>query len=70
MNNTNSDNTPRFSITTQGLYFHNTIDTLRYIITGPDVGLTLAVQKYVLQPKHLIIKLRKAIIRLQHSVTE
>lgn len=45
MNDTNNDNKTRFSITIQGLYFHNTIDKLRYLTTGPDVGLMLAVEK-------------------------
>jgi hypothetical protein len=45
MNDTNNDNKTRFSITTQGLYFHNRIDTLRHLTTSPDIGLRLAVQK-------------------------
>jgi hypothetical protein len=69
MNDTNNDNKTRFSITTQGLYFHNRIDKLRNLTTGPEVGNRLAVKKYVLQPKPLILKLRKATIRLQNSVT-
>jgi hypothetical protein len=45
VNDTINDDVPRFPITTPGLHFHNTTDTLRYLTTGSEVGLSQAVQK-------------------------
>ena len=45
MYDTNNDDVTRFPITTLCLHFHNTIDTLRYLTEGPEVGLSHGVQK-------------------------
>ena len=45
VNDTNNDVT-RFPITNLGPHFHYTIDTLKYLTTGPEVGLLHGVQRY------------------------
>jgi len=44
MNDTNNDDIFRFPIVRLGLYFHNTINKLRYLTAVPEVGLSQAVQ--------------------------
>ena len=45
MNDTNNDDIAIFPITTLGLRFHNTVDRLRFLTTGPEFGLSQGVQK-------------------------
>jgi len=45
VNDKNNDDVSRFPITTQALYFHNTIDRIRYLTGVVEVGLSQAVQK-------------------------
>jgi len=45
LNDTNNDDVSKFPITRLGLYFHNTIDTIRCLTAGPEFGLSQAVQK-------------------------
>ena len=45
MNDTNNDDISRFPLSRLGLYFHNTINTLRYLTLGPEIGASHGVQK-------------------------
>jgi len=46
VNDTNNDDVTGFPITNLGPHFHYTIDTLKYLTTGPEVGLSHGVQRY------------------------
>ena len=45
MNDINNDDVKRFPITKIGLHFHNRLDMLKYLTTGPEVRLSHGVQK-------------------------
>ena len=45
MSDTNINAIYRFQITTLGLYFHNTINKLRYPTAGLEVGISQVVQE-------------------------
>jgi hypothetical protein len=69
VNDTNNDDITRFPIPTLDLYIHNTIDTLRYLTAGPEIGMLQAVQKVHFEAQILISNLGKDTIRLQQSVS-
>jgi hypothetical protein len=45
VNDTNNDDISCYQITRLGLYFHNTVETLRYLTMGPEGGLSQGAQK-------------------------
>jgi hypothetical protein len=47
VNDKNNEDIPRFPISTPGLYFHSTIDMLKYLTEGSEVGLSQAMQKLI-----------------------
>ena len=44
VNDTDNDEICRFPITSLGLYFHNTIDTLKYFTKDPEFGFSHGVR--------------------------
>jgi len=70
VNDIDNDDVTRFPITIMRLNYHNALEVYKYLTTGPEVGLSQAVQMSDLRPKPLIRKLRKAMIRIQYPVPD